>query len=248
MLLADFLVSDRFMSKTLLTLFLPSFFLFGCTAALRQDLDTLERSMKDLRSQQAEQTSQLASLQADVRSLEGKFEELDYSQKQKIGSEVSTLKDQLSNLKRRVPPPAIVPADVLDSDEAFARTLPEDASLRFSEGLTAIREGNFEQAISVLQTALDVSGNEPQSGNILFWLGVAYEGAGDNRNAIVAYNQIVSSFPKHSRVSLALLRQAGVLNRIGDSKTASIILKKIVADHPSSAEASQSRQRLSVRD
>ena len=183
MLLTDFLVSDRYMSKTLLTLIFPTFFLFGCTAALRQDLDTLERSMKDLRSQQAEQTSQLAGLQADVRSLQGKFEELDYSQKQKIGSEVSTLKDQLSNLKRRVPPPAIVPADVLDSDEAFARTLSEDTALRFTEGLTAIREGNFEQAISVLQTALDVSGNEPQSGNILFWLGVAYEGAGDNRNA-----------------------------------------------------------------
>jgi TolA-binding protein len=219
---------------------------FGCTIELRQDVDRLQKSVNELRGYQAEQTTQISNLEAEVRTMQGKFEELEYSQSKKMGTEVDSLKNALSDIKRHVPPPAIVPAATLEDDERFAQTLPEDVASRFAEALQKIREGSFADAVPLLQTTLDLSSGEPQSAQILFWLGVSYEGAGDNRQALLAYNQVVNAYPKSARAPLALLRQSGVMGRIGDSKGAQAILKKLIADHPGSPEAAQARQRLST--
>ena len=218
--------------------------LTSCAEGLRQDVVRLDKSLTDLRGFQAEQTSQISNLQTDVQALRGRLEELEYSQNKKLGGEFDSLKNQLSTLKRRVPPPAIVPATTLDEDEAFVTSLPQDISSKFGSALGTIREGSFNEAIPMLQTALDSSAGQDYSANILFWLGISYEGVGDNRNALLAFNQIVSVYPQHPRVPLALLRQSGVLAKIGDQKASTIILKKLVAEHPTTAEAAQARTRL----
>lgn len=217
--------------------------LSGCSG-MQEQIDRLDSAVDDIRSIQAEHSQQIVAAQQDVRTLRGRLEELEYAQSKRIGSEVDVLKSQISNLKRRVPPPAVVPVSTLEQDEGFAKTLPSDIAGRFSRALELIRDGNFSEAIPLLQTCLDASVGQPFTPQIYFWLGISYEGLGDNRNALLAYNQIVNLFGKHQRVPQALLRQASVFNRLGDPKTARITLKKLVNDHPGTPEAVQASRQL----
>jgi TolA-binding protein len=218
--------------------------LLTACAGLQEDVDQLERSVRDLRSLQAEHTTQLAALQQDVRGVQGRLEELEYAQSKRFGSEVDSLKSAISTLKRRVPPPSIVPVPALEQDEGIVGTLPGDVSTRFGKALELIRDGNFFDAVPLLQSALDASAGQSHAANILFWLGVAYDGVGDNRNALLAYNQIVTVYARHPRVPLTLLRQAAVFQRLGDAKMGKLTLKKLVTEYPGSPEAVQASRQL----
>src|SRR5688500_17595448 len=93
----------------------------GCGPSMQKDFSRLDDSIGSLRAIQAEHTSELESIQAEIRRLSGKLEEIEYSQSQRIGQDIRVLRDDLSTLRQRVPPPPIVPSDALEADEAYAR-------------------------------------------------------------------------------------------------------------------------------
>jgi TolA-binding protein len=213
----------------------------SCTFQLAEDVDRLNEAVSDLRSLNAEHSSRTSSLQSEVRALQGKLEELEYSQQKRIGGEVSALKSELTTLRKRVPPPAVVPLGQLEQDEVGAQSMPDGLRERFISALSFIREGRFDEALPLLQAALDAGEGNSATPTILFWLGVAYDGTKDSRNALIAYNQIISVFPQNTLVPSALLRQAGVFKRVNDQKAEIATLKKIINDYPRSAEASDAR-------
>lgn len=200
--------------------------------------------MNDLRSSYAEQTTQVEGLSAQIREMQGRIDELEFSQKKRFSSEVDTLKNQVSNLRRRVPPPSLVPTDLLEQDEVLAGSLEEDSAGKFTSGLQFVRDGVYEQAITVMQEVLDANSGKNIGGNALFWLGISYEGLSDSRNAMLAYNQIMSLYPKHPYAPPALFRLAGILEKINDTKNAQIFYKKLVADYSNSKEASLAREKI----
>ncbi len=209
-----------------------------------RQLDKLQTSLDDLRGLQAEQTTEIANLREESRELRGRLEELEHTQDQRLGKDLTSLRDDLSTLKRRVPPPPIVPVAALDADEARIPSLPSDMSQPFSEGLLKIREGDFPGAVPILQAALDSSYGPETAGYVLFWLGVANDGLKDNKAALQAYNELVSKYPKHPRAASGLLRQSAVFARLGDKSLATLTLKKLVADFPKSAEAVEAKEKL----
>ena len=215
------------------------------TSCAYNEINSLDKSVRDLRSITTDNSSQLDSLSSEIRELRAKVDELAHAQKKKYGADVDSLKNEITNLRRRVPPPAIVPAAQLESDEALATSIGGEIGERFGQALGFIRDGIYEQAIPLLQSALDANTTEKQSSaNILFWLGTSYDGLNDHRNAMLAYNQIVSVFPDHPLVPKALLRQGTVLTKIGDKGTAEIIFKKLIADFKDSDEAAEASQKL----
>ena len=232
--------------KKFVYLLATSTLLTSCTAQLREDVDRLDASLSDLRSSFAEQSTAVSSLQSDIKFIKGKIEELEYSQDKRIGSEVDSLKNALSTLKRRVPPPPIVPASILDDDEKMASSFPQTISSRFSEALGSIREGNFSDSVPLLQSVLDALQGENQTyaPTVIFWLGVSYDGLNDNRNSLLAYNQIISVYANSNRVPLALLRQANVFSRLGDMNASILTLKKLATDYPKTAESAIAQQKL----
>lgn len=214
------------------------------TQKIERDIARLDSTVGDLRNFQAEQTTQLSAMQNQLRALSGRMEELEFAQNQKLGTDLSSLKKDLSTLKKRVPPPAIVPPMALDADEALAGTIPQAVAVPFSDALQKIREGNFAEALPVLRSTLDNPDARPWVPYLLFWVAVCYDGTGDNKSALAAYNELLSQYPQHERAPLCLMREASVFVRLGDSKTANLTLKKLIADFPKSVEASHARERL----
>ena len=210
----------------------------------QQDILRLEGSLNDLRSFQAEQTTKITALESELRTLSGRFDELEYSQNQRVGSALNDLNKDVSTLKRRVPPPPIVPADALDQDEARVSSLPPEIGTPFGIGLQRIREGEFQQALAPLDEAITQASSSEWVPYVIFWTAVAYDGLNDHRKALENYHELVTRFRKHQRVPLTLLRQASVFARIGDSKTAKLTLNKLIAEYPKTTEAQRAKERL----
>jgi TolA-binding protein len=215
----------------------------GCAAG-GGSIKSLERSIADLRAMQSEQTDALSSLDSQLKALSGRVEELEFSQNKRIGSEVSALKEDLSNLKRLVPPPAAVPVPELEADEAWASNLPADLAQIFVDGLGLVRQGKFVDALPMLKEISERTAGTPKSAVPLFWQGVAYDGLADNRGALRAYTEVATRFPKSNRAPTALYRQALVLARLGDRKTATLSLRKLVDDYPRSPEAPMAKDKI----
>lgn len=206
-----------------------------------------------MRKIQAEHTVQLSSMQDQVSRLTGKLEELEYGQRSRFSGAPSSVPGAISPAPGELivlpsnqlqPPPPIVPVQALEQDEASVRGATEEAPRRFAEGLAKVRQGRFEDAIPLLQEAVNLSYGSDGSAHALFWLGVAGDGLGDNKRALAAYSELVTKFPKSKRTPLALLRQASVFIRLNDSRTAKLTLQKLIAEFPKSAEAQQAKTKL----
>ena len=224
-----------------------AFLLVGCSERMNKlelDVKRMEGSLNDLRSFQAEQTTKLSSLETEIRDLSGKLEELQYSQKRQIGSVIDTLQSDVSSLRRRFPPPPIVPAATLEEDEAGISRMPSELAGPVGQGLQNLREGNFEKAASYWDEALYLTGSTQWAPLCLFWRGVSYDGLNDYKRAVEAYHEVATKFPKHSRAPLALLRQASVLIRLGDKVAAKVTLEKLIASYPKSGEVARAKERL----
>ncbi|NDC38194.1 MAG: hypothetical protein EBZ48_09095 [Proteobacteria bacterium] len=218
----------------------------GCVnlTQLQSDVDRLSASLADLRSSQAEQLADLGSLKSDVRQLSGRLDELDHSQRVGLGSDLNAVRQDLNALKSRVPPPPIVPAEALDEDQNRVADLPQIVSAKFESALQNLREGRFSVAQGLLEESLDGVYGTAAAPMVLFWLGVSEEGMNQNEKAVKHYAEIITRYPKYRRTALAHLRQASVLQRLGDKKTASLTLKKLIAEFPKSAEAARAKERL----
>src|ERR1700751_5063499 len=84
--------------------------------ALENDIRRVQSNVTDLRSFQAEQTTKISSLETELRQISGRLEELELARNRKLGTDLSNLPQDLSDLKPRVPPPPIVPAAMLEND------------------------------------------------------------------------------------------------------------------------------------
>lgn len=231
-------------AKNFSSILLISLFLFsGCVpSSFEQRVRRLESSLNDIRSLEAEHNSQLSDLHHELRQLTGKTEELEYSTNQKYGTDLDALKQDLSSLKRRVPPPANVPVQPLEEDEAISAKI---GARQWSEGLLRLRAGNYTDALPVLQESQGLVGAEFLA-NIFFWIGVTYDGMSDYKNALSTYNELVTKAPRSKRAPLTLIRLASVFEKLGDGKASQFTLQKLVHDYPDSPEAISMKSKLGI--
>ncbi|MCB0321217.1 MAG: tetratricopeptide repeat protein, partial [Bdellovibrionales bacterium] len=150
----------------------------------------------------------------------------------------------LTSIRRRVPPPPIVPVLALESDEVLATKLPAEISRLFTNALLRIREGNFAEALPLLSEAEGLSVGRDWAPILVFWSGVAEDGLADLKRALATYHRMVQEYPQHPRSALALLRQASVFVRLHDTDTARLTLRKLLQEFPGTSEAAQAKERL----
>jgi TolA-binding protein len=209
---------------------------------LDDEMDRLKISLKDVRSQQAEQTTKISALEDEVRKITGNIQEIQYSTDQKIGRSIENLQGDVSLLRKRVPPPSIVPEAEFAKDEESLAGLPTELSGPVAQGLESLREGNFERALAYWDEALDLGAGTDWESLAMFWRAVTLEGLQRSSDAVQEYLTLVKRFPKYKRAPLALYRQASLLLRLGDKKVARLALTKLMSDYPKSAEAALAHQ------
>lgn len=218
--------------------------LAGCSEVSRNEFVKLENDIQQIRRLQADQRSELEQVREEVRATSGRLDEIEHSQNQRMGRDLSSLREDLTSLKQRVPPPSVVPAELLAIDEKIATSFDSESGEHLRNALTALREADYRRAQEEISIGLATSRDPETVGHLMFWQGVAFDGVNDNRESLRAYNELITNYPRHPRTPAALLRQASVFVRLGDEKAATLTLKKLVKDFPNTAETRAAKERL----
>lgn len=216
----------------------------GCSSANQGDVRRLEVGLTELRSLQAETTTRMSDLEQELRQLSGRLEEIEF--KTKRSPDVDSLKNDLNQLKRRIPPPAIVPTALLETDERYYAQQEKGTDLGtvLDEAFLALREGRFDNADNALARAYDQATKKQDKANVLFWIGITKEARAEYKRALEAFLSGIAENPTSPKIASSLLRQSGVLLKLGDTKGARAALNKIVEDFPKSDEATKAKDRL----
>ena len=213
-------------------------------------VDLIDKDVQDVRSLQAEHTTEVAALRKEINMLRGTIEEMQYKNQARASADFNSPEQpELPGAERHShnivsPPPAIVPHEYVKRDLQLAETLPGVNGDMLKGSIEEASYGKFTNASLKLEELRDLSYGADWGAVVLFWLGISAEGNLNNKKAISYYHELVTSYPKHERTSVAMLRQGSVLIRERDSDTAKLIFEKLINDFPNSGAAEKAKQRL----
>ncbi len=200
-------------------------------AQMAEQLAQLKKSLLDL-------NAQIELLRADNAKLRGQDEQMvrDVAELQRS---VKDLQQGVDDRMRRLEPQKVS----LDGREFMAD--PEEKRL-YDEAMAAFRGGDFPAAASALA---GFQKRYPGSGfneSVLFWLGNAYYGKRDYRDAIAAFRALVNKYPDGARAPEALLSIANCQAELKETKAARRTIDELLRTYPKSEAAQAGRERLAA--
>jgi TolA-binding protein len=236
------------------------FTLRGMIASDRQQIDSLKQQIGRLNDQisvlqhgaagagdAAPISERVASLESEVKSLQAGMAAAPGAIPPVAGigdstGAAPTAPGTASASTPAAPAPAVEvrptwPAE-LDEEIAAAKSSSEPGVKLYREGLDAMKAGKYPLAVSKftkLQHAYPKSElSEPAE---YFTANALYETGGYDQ-AILQFNDLVMRYPKGKFAATAQLREAQAFLKINDPIDAKLTLKKLVADHAGTPQAS----------
>lgn len=197
--------------------------------ALNAQVDVLKRSLLEMNATIEQLRSELAAFRGGSEVLQRDVAELQRKQRD--------AQTALDERVRKLEPQTIT----LDG-----KTFQADAEEKreFDEALGRLRAADFGAASASLQGFLR---RYPQTGyreSAQYWLGNAYYGLRDYKDAIVAFKALVDGAPQHVRASEALLSIANCHTELKDNEAARRALEQLVKLYPQTEAAQAARDRL----
>jgi tol-pal system protein YbgF len=114
----------------------------------------------------------------------------------------------------------------------------------YTAAFTLFKEGEYEKSREAFEDFLRQHPNTEFSDNAQFWLGECYYFEKQYERAIVEYDKVVKNFPGGNKVSNALLKQGLSFLKLGDKKTAKLLLQQVTKDYPNTSQAAIARGKL----
>ncbi|HJV96881.1 MAG TPA: tol-pal system protein YbgF [Albitalea sp.] len=191
----------------------------------------LKRSLLDL-------NNQIEALRADNAKLRGQGEQL--------GRDVAELQRQVKDLQQGVEDRIrkLEPQKVSVDGKEFSAD-PEEKQV-YEEAMAVLRKGDFAGAASALSAFDRRYPNSGYKESVRFWLGNAYYGKRDYKEAIASFRALLSSSPDHPRAPEAMLSVANCQIELKDTKGARKTLGDLVKAYPKSEAAQAGRERLAA--
>ena len=132
----------------------------------------------------------------------------------------------------------------LDQEIAAAQGSKDAGIKTYRDGLSAMKNGQYSQAISKFT---ELSHHYPKSPLVTpaeyFTANALYE-SGKYDQSILQFNDVVMRDPKGKYSSQALLREAQAFMKLNDRIDARLTLQKLLADHGDSPEAAPANQMM----
>jgi tol-pal system protein YbgF len=189
----------------------------------------LKRSLLDL-------NTQLEALRADNARLRGQNEQMT-REVAELQRGVKDLQQGVDDRMRRLEPQKV-------SVDGREFTVDPDERRLSDEAMAVFRRGEFNESAAALAA---FQRRYPSSGyneSVLFWLGNAYYGKRDYKNAITSFRTLVSTRPDSARAPEALLSIANCQVELKDTKAARRTIDELIKTYPKSEAAQAGRERL----
>lgn len=187
-----------------------------------------------LRTIRAEQNTGMNSLQEQMRIVESIMRD--------SGFKVSSLTQKIQSIEQGL----IVPT-VSDSAHAMDTTLQEPKARGEEIYTTAFRDlsrGNYELAISGFEAYLEQYPEGPRADDSRYNIGEALLALGNYEEAAFSFLALTRKWPKSEFVPQSLFKAGRCYEQLGQKGLAEKYYNQVVKEHPGSAEAELSKQRL----
>jgi tol-pal system protein YbgF len=247
----------------------------GDVTKLKNDVLSVERkqkemesSLSDIRKNQAELGVKIDTLQSDIQTLIGRFEEGRYqtekslrdvtSVKENYSLQIKELENRLNNIKNRISsielsisgvqpsaPPETKPSSPPESKEKEKEKekekSPDDA---YKEAYATFKHGEIGIAKDMFKRFLKAHPKGEYSDNAQYWLGECYYVEKDYENAILAFEDLIKKFPKSEKVPSAMLKQGYSFYELRDKASGKLLMERVIEKYPKSEEASLAKKRI----
>jgi tol-pal system protein YbgF len=215
----------------------------------------MEKSLKDYRNEidslrkgSADIQASLESAKVDMQVLAGKVDDASIQAK-KPADDISLLKEDLDRrftaLETRVGALEKAIDDQqkkgVDSSAKSAEVTPEEM---YQQGVDLVKSASTQKAREVLNKFLEKNPNHELAANAHYWIGETYYTEKSYDQAILEFEKVIKNYPDKEKVPAAMLKQGMAFKAIGDKKSASYILNKLIEKFPKTAEASSARSKL----
>jgi tol-pal system protein YbgF len=220
-----------------------------------------------LRTQYAQMAAQVQALREESQKLSGRLEEMEYLLKQKLKNfEENQLKnrqrmdrlatdtaaiqkriasvDQYLNLEGGQAGKAKSAAVAAAAAGAAAAATPASDQGLYSGAKRAFDDGQLEAARKGFRQLIATYPKSPHADNAQFWIGETYYREKWYEKAILEYQKVIEKYPSGNKVPAALLKQGLSFINIGETNNARLVLKELVAKHPSTNEATIAKDKL----
>jgi tol-pal system protein YbgF len=200
-------------------------------AQMADQIARLNKSLLDL-------NAQLEALRADNARLRGSDEQM--------AREVAELQRRVKDMQQGVDDriPRFEPQKIsLDGREFNAE--PDEKRL-YDEAMNVFRCGQFAEAANLLAAFQKRYPGSGYNESVLFWLGNAYYGKRDYKNAIASFRALVNAHPDSARAPEALLSIANCQVELRDTAGARRTIGELVKAYPKSEAAQAGRERLAA--
>ena len=213
--------------------------------AIDERLAKIEASAAD-RGAILELSRQLDALRGEIARMRGQVEVLvnqaDTADKRQrdLYLDIDTRLRKLEQAREQAAAP---PGDKPPATEADAS--PAEAKA-YQAALDQFKLGNYPLAVSAMQGFLVTYPSSPLASNAQYWVGMAYSGQRDYKNAIAEQRKMLASWPDSSKAPDALLSIASAQETTGDRRSAQKTLEELIAKYPASSAAASAKQRLAA--
>jgi tol-pal system protein YbgF len=208
-----------------------------------------------------EMAQRLEAAQAEVRTLQGRIEELENSSE----SLRKQQRDLYSDLERRMaqsPTPALVPgstgiagttgaAGTTGVAGAAGGVMPGgaagtavDEQAAYTQAFDALKSGNYAQAIAGFTQFRTIYPNSALSENAQYWLGEAYYVTRDYANAAPAFRTVIDRWPASRKAPDALLKLGYTQQELKQTALARATLTEVTQRYPGTEAARLAAERL----
>ncbi|MEK6692485.1 MAG: tol-pal system protein YbgF [Nitrospirota bacterium] len=224
----------------------------------------IENSLSDIRKNQAELGVKIDTLQSDIQTLIGRFEEGRYqtekslrdvtSVKENYSLQIKEIENRLNNIKNRLnsieisisgaqpsAPPETKPSSPPEVKEKEKEKSPEDA---YKEAYATFKHGEIGIAKDMFKRFIKAYPKGEYSDNAQYWLGECYFAEKDYENAILAFEDIIKKFPKSEKVPSAMLKQGYSFYELRDKASGKLLMERVIEKYPKSEEASLAKKRI----
>jgi tol-pal system protein YbgF len=160
---------------------------------------------------------------------------------------------------RRLPPPRSE-ASAADRSETTRRPAPvsarsshapvrsdpgsEAAGAEYRAAVELVKSGSKDEAVAALRKFLENHAQHEYADNAQYWLGEAYYGAKDYKNALMEFRATIETYPRGNKVPDALLKVGYCYSALGQTEKARAVLEQVVNLYPKTEPAALAAKRL----
>ncbi len=138
----------------------------------------------------------------------------------------------------------VPPTSVGTSASNLQSDMARGSDSEYQQGLQSYSRGDYQRSVQSLRNYVGRNPRDQLVPVAQYWIGEAYFSQGKYNESILAFNEILVTWPNSDRKPAALLRQADAFARTGDKIDARMILQKLIEDHPGSSEAAEAKEQL----